>query len=145
MSVIQTGQSFSSGDTVTAESLNNLVSSATFISGANGATDDTTISVDGNGRLQVKDGGVTANKLSSNFIDDSSLEVADDGNGNTVLRVKEGGIDASHIDTSSTTNEFNYVSYNTTDTNKVTGIRRLTQTEYDAITTPDANTLYIIV
>lgn len=141
MSVIQTGQSFSSGDTVTAESLNNLVSSASFISGANGATDDTTISVDGNGRLQIKDGGITGNKLSANFIDDSSLEVTSEG----VLQVKAGGIDSSHIDTTSTTNEFNYVSYNTTDTNKVTGIRRLTQTEYDAITTPDANTLYIIV
>lgn len=61
MPILATGNTFATGDTVTATTLNNAVNNATFVSGA---TDNSTTQLSG-GAIIVKDGGVTASKLST--------------------------------------------------------------------------------
>ena len=61
MAVLATGNSFSTGDQVTAAALNAAVNSATFDTGA---VDGSTTQISG-GAIIVKDGGVTAAKLAS--------------------------------------------------------------------------------
>ena len=61
MSILNTGNTFSTGDQVTAASLNKVVNDATF---ASGAVDGATTILSG-GKIAVKDGGVTAAKLES--------------------------------------------------------------------------------
>tara|TARA_R100001224_G_scaffold23405_1_gene12308 strand:- start:773 stop:2320 length:1548 start_codon:yes stop_codon:yes gene_type:complete len=60
MAILSKGNTFATGDQVTALKLNNLVDSATF---ASGAVDDSTTQLDGSGRIIVKDGGITTAKL----------------------------------------------------------------------------------
>lgn len=61
MSILATGNTFSTGDSVTASTLNNAVNNATF---AAGAVDNSTTQIS-SGALVVKDGGITPSKLST--------------------------------------------------------------------------------
>jgi hypothetical protein len=61
MAILATGNSFSTGDSVTATTLNNAVNLATFDTGA---VDGVTTQLSG-GAVIVKDGGITATKLST--------------------------------------------------------------------------------
>jgi microcystin-dependent protein len=69
MAVLQTGQSFSSGDQVTAQKLMDVANLATFRTGTNNAADDSTIEVDSSGGyLKVKDAGISAVKLATDSV-----------------------------------------------------------------------------
>jgi hypothetical protein len=59
MAILSKGKTFTSGDQVTATSLNELVDNATF---ASGAVDDSTTQLS-SGRIIVKDSGITSSKL----------------------------------------------------------------------------------
>ena len=61
MAILATGNTFATGDSVTATTLNNAVNNATF---ASGAVDSSTTQLSG-GAIIVKDGGITAAKLST--------------------------------------------------------------------------------
>lgn len=61
MAILATGNSFSTGDNVTATTLNNAVNNATF---ATGAVDNATTQLSA-GAIIVKDGGITPAKLST--------------------------------------------------------------------------------
>lgn len=61
MAILATGNTFNTGDSVTATMLNNAVNNATF---ASGAVDGVTTQLS-SGAVIVKDGGVTAAKLST--------------------------------------------------------------------------------
>lgn len=63
MAILATGNSFSTGDQVTAATLNAAVNSATF---ASGAVDGTTTQISGTAII-VKDGGITSAKLDTNI------------------------------------------------------------------------------
>lgn len=64
MAVISKGQTFATGDQVTASKLNNLADNATF---ASGAVDNVSTQLSG-GAIVVKDGGVTTAKLNDNAV-----------------------------------------------------------------------------
>lgn len=69
MAVLQTGQSFNSGDQVTATKLQDIANLATFRTGANQTADDSTIQVDGSGGyLKVKSGGISSNELATDSV-----------------------------------------------------------------------------
>ena len=69
MAVLQTGQSFSSGDQVTATKLEDIANLATFRTGTNQTADDSTIQVDGSGGyLKVKSGGISSNELATDSV-----------------------------------------------------------------------------
>jgi hypothetical protein len=61
MAILATGNTFSTGDSPTATTLNNAVNNATFDTGA---VDNSTTQLSG-GAIIVKDGGITATKLST--------------------------------------------------------------------------------
>jgi hypothetical protein len=61
MAILATGNTFATGDSVTATTLNNAVNNATFDTGA---VDNSTTQLSG-GAVIVKDGGITAAKLST--------------------------------------------------------------------------------
>lgn len=61
MAILATGNTFNTGDSVTATMLNNSVNNATF---ASGAVDGVTTQLSG-GAVIVKDGGITTSKLST--------------------------------------------------------------------------------
>lgn len=78
MAILSKGQTFANADAVTSTKLNSLVDAATFVAGSSGTTDDASLEVNGLGRLQVKDGGITAAKLAvdaitTNAIDDNAV------------------------------------------------------------------------
>jgi hypothetical protein len=54
MAILTKGQTFNNADSVTSTKLNNLVDAAAFVSGASGTTDNTSLEVNGSGRLQLK-------------------------------------------------------------------------------------------
>jgi hypothetical protein len=66
MAVLSTGQSFSSGDQVTAQKLNDIISQATFTSAAD-TTDNSTLTL-GSSKLKVKDAGITATQLNADSV-----------------------------------------------------------------------------
>ena len=68
MAVLSKGQTFADGDDVTHTKLNNLVDAATFVAGASGTTDNSTLEVNGSGRLQVKDSGITTGKIGASAV-----------------------------------------------------------------------------
>jgi microcystin-dependent protein len=69
MAVLQTGQSFASGDQVTAQKLQDIANLATFRTGANNTADGSTIEVDATGGyLKVKQTGITSNELAANSV-----------------------------------------------------------------------------
>jgi len=85
MAVLQTGQSFSSGDQVTATKLQDIANLATFRTGANQTADDSTIQVDGSGGyLKVKSAGISSNELA----DDSVI----------TAKIQDGAVTAAKLD-----------------------------------------------
>lgn len=64
MAILTTGNTFVTGDQVTAATLNAAVNSAAF---ASGAVDSSTTQLSG-GAIIVKDGGITGAKLASNIV-----------------------------------------------------------------------------
>ena len=70
MAVLQTGQSFASGDQVTAQKLQDIANLATFRTGANNTADGSTIEVDANGgylKVQAMT-GITSNELADDSV-----------------------------------------------------------------------------
>ena len=66
MAVLSTGQSFASGDQVTAQKLNDIIGQATFTSAAD-TTDNSTLTL-GSSKLKVADGGITATQLATDSV-----------------------------------------------------------------------------
>ena len=75
MAILSKGTTFTTGEQVTALSLNNLVDNATF---ASGAVDGSTTALDGDGKIIVKDGGITSAKLPSGGLT-SNLKITSGG------------------------------------------------------------------
>ena len=73
MAILSKGQTFADADAVTSTKLNNLVDNAAFVTGSSGSTDDSSLEVNGSGRLQVKDGGISAAKLGAGVITNAKL------------------------------------------------------------------------
>ena len=73
MAILSKGQTFADGDDVTHTKLNNLVDAATFVSGASGTTDDSSLEVNGSGRLQVKASGITTGKIGASAVTTTKL------------------------------------------------------------------------
>jgi hypothetical protein len=73
MAILTKGQTFADADSVTSTKLNNLVDAAAFVSGASGTTDSTSLEVNGSGRLQIKDLGVTSAKIAASAVTTSKL------------------------------------------------------------------------
>ena len=67
MGVITTGQTFSSGDQVTATKLNDIANGATFTSAAD-TTDNSTLTLSSSSKLKVKDAGITATQLATDAV-----------------------------------------------------------------------------
>ena len=88
MAILTKGNTYSSGQSVTAANLNALVDSATFKTGNGEAVDGTTLQVHGSGYLMVKDGGISAAKFASGAIDSA---------------IGTGGITATELATNSVT------------------------------------------
>lgn len=76
MAILSKGQTFASTDTVTSTKLNNLVDNAAFVSGSSGTTDDSSLEVNGSGRLQVKDSGINSAKIAASAIITAKLATA---------------------------------------------------------------------
>lgn len=76
MAILSKGQTFASTDTVTSTKLNNLVDNAAFVSGSSGTTDDSSLEVNGSGRLQVKDSGINSAKIAASAITTAKLATA---------------------------------------------------------------------
>lgn len=92
MAVLQTGQSFASGDQVTATKLQDIANLATFRTGANQTADGSTIEVDGTGGyLKVPSNGIGTNQLSSDASNDANRAV--DTN-----HIKDGAVTAAKLD-----------------------------------------------
>lgn len=75
MAVLSKGNNFADGDQVTSSTLDALVDSATFVSGATGTTDDSSLEVNGSGRLQVKSLGINTGHIASSAI--TAAKIAD--------------------------------------------------------------------
>jgi hypothetical protein len=73
MAILSKGITFTTSQQLTSTNFNNLVDAATFVSGSSGTTDDSTLEVNGSGRLQIKDLGVVAGKLASNCVTTSKV------------------------------------------------------------------------
>jgi hypothetical protein len=72
MAVLSTGQSFSSGDQVTAQKLNDIIGQATFTSAAS-TTDNSTLTL-GSSKLKVKDAGITATQLATDSVINAKIQ-----------------------------------------------------------------------
>lgn len=77
MAILTKGQTFSTGDQVTASKLNELVDDATF---ATGAVDDLTIGLDSNTpkRLKVKDSGIGSTQIAGDAVVPTKVSFVDD-------------------------------------------------------------------
>lgn len=73
MAILTKGQTFANADSVTSTKLNNLVDAAAFVPGASGTTDSTSLEVNGSGRLQIKDLGVTSAKIAAGAVTTTKL------------------------------------------------------------------------
>ena len=92
MAVLQTGQSFASGDQVTATKLQDIANLATFRTGVNQTADGSTIEVDATGGyLKVPSNGIGSNQLSSDASVDANRAV--DTN-----HIKDGSVTAAKLD-----------------------------------------------
>ena len=147
MAILSKGNTYSSGDSVTAANLNSLVDSATFVSGSNETTDNTSLEVHSGGYLQVKDDGITNAKIATGAVNADSIaadavgnsELADNAvqtaniadstgasDGVTTAKIATGAVTAAKI--SSTDTELNYV-------NSGVGIGTLNESGYDLTAT----------
>ena len=72
MGVITTGQTFSSGDQVTASKLNDIANNAIFTSAAD-TTDNSTLTL-GSNKLKVKDAGITATQLATDSVTTAKIQ-----------------------------------------------------------------------
>lgn len=68
MAILSKGRDFTTGDQVTATNLDAHVDEASFVAGGSGTTDDSSLEVNGSGRLQIKDSGVTAGKIGASAV-----------------------------------------------------------------------------
>jgi microcystin-dependent protein len=92
MPVLQTGQSFASGDQVTATKLQDIANLATFRTGANNTADGSTIEVDATGGyLKVPSNGIGTNQLSSDASVDANRAVGTN-------HIKDGAVTAAKLD-----------------------------------------------
>ena len=92
MPVLQTGQSFASGDQVTATKLQDIANLATFRTGANNTADGLTIEVDEQGGyLKVPSNGIGTNQLSSDASVDANRAVGTN-------HIKDGAVTAAKLD-----------------------------------------------
>ena len=92
MAVLQTGQTFASGDQVTADKLMDIANDATFITTANETADGQTIQVDANGgHLKVPSDGIGFNQLSSDATVDANRAVGTN-------HIRDGAVTASKLD-----------------------------------------------
>lgn len=92
MAVLQTGQSFASGDQVTATKLQDIANLATFRTGANQTADGSTIEVDATGGyLKVPSNGIGSNQLSSDASVDANRAVETN-------HIKDGAVTAAKLD-----------------------------------------------
>lgn len=92
MAVLQTGQSFASGDQVTATKLQDIANLATFRTGANNTADGSTIEVDATGGyLKVPSNGIGSNQLSSDASVDANRAVGTN-------HIKDGAVTAAKLD-----------------------------------------------
>jgi microcystin-dependent protein len=92
MAVLQTGQSFASGDQVTATKLQDIANLATFRTGANQTADGSTIEVDSSGGyLKVPSNGIGSNELSSDASVDANRAVETN-------HIKDGSVTAAKLD-----------------------------------------------
>ena len=73
MAILTKGNTYSSGQSVTAANLNALVDSATFKTGNGEAVDGSTLQVHASGYLMVKDGGITSTKFAAGAVDASAI------------------------------------------------------------------------
>ena len=64
---------FSDSESVTSTELNNLTLNASFVTGATGATDDARCTINSDGRITVKEGGIRKNEV--DFINSSTAEL----------------------------------------------------------------------
>lgn len=89
MAVLQTGQSFSSGDQLTATKLQDIANLATFRTGANQTADAATIEVDGSaGFLRVKSSGISSNELATDSV--------------ITAKIQDGAVTAAKLDSAAT-------------------------------------------
>lgn len=72
MAVLSTGQSFSSGDQVTAQKLIDIVGQAYFTSAAD-TTDNSTLTL-GSSKLKVRDAGITATQLATDSVINAKIQ-----------------------------------------------------------------------
>jgi len=147
MAILSKGNTYSSGDPVTADNLNALVDSATFVSGSNQTTDNSTLEVHTDGYLKIKDDGVTNAKIATGAVNADSIaenavgnsELADNAvqtaniadstgttDGVTTAKIANEAVTSAKI--SSTDTELNYV-------NGGVGIGTLNETGYDLTAT----------
>lgn len=145
MGVISTGQTFSSGDQVTAAKLNEIANLATFTS-ASDTTDDSTLTL-GSSKLKVKDLGITSTQLATDSVITAKIQngavtsdklgsdavltanIADStgaSDGVTTAKIATGAVTSAKI--SSTDTELNYV-------NSGVGIGTLNESGYDLTAT----------
>jgi len=74
MAVLSTGQSFASGDQVTAQKLIDIVGQAYFTSAAD-TTDNSTLTLSsGTSKLKVKDAGITATQLATDSVNTAKIQ-----------------------------------------------------------------------
>ena len=96
MGVLTTGQTFSSGDQVTASKLNEIANLATFTS-ASDTTDDSTLTL-GSSKLKVKDLGITSTQLAADAV--ITAKIADstgDSDGVTTAKIAGNAITSAKI------------------------------------------------
>ena len=92
MAVLLTGQTFTSGDQVTADKLMDIANDARFITTANETADGSTIQVDAvGGYLKVPSNGIGSNELSSDASVDANRAVGTN-------HIKDGAVTAAKLD-----------------------------------------------
>ena len=92
MAILTSGQTFASGNQVTASKLMNIANQASFITGPNNTADDTTIQVDATGGyLKVPSNGISSNELKSDATTDTNRAVGTN-------HIKDGAITSDKLD-----------------------------------------------
>jgi len=74
MAILSKGETFTATSQVTSGKLHDLVDDATFVSGSGGTTDNSTLEVHTDGRLRIKDGGVTSGKIATDAVSPDAID-----------------------------------------------------------------------